>query len=210
MVKVELEQGSDDWLNWRTSGLGASDAAAVLGLSPWTTPLQLWKQKRAALAGRGTPGEKRYSSAMARGHLLEPDARQLVEELLGVRADPVCCVHPSYDYLKASLDGLIDDRTIVEIKCPNSEAHAKALAGTVPDYYYPQLVHQSLVTGLADCWYVSYSPDREFAGADRLAVVPVTIDDGIRQIYLAAARDFWHCVRRNVKPGTAVETCRRT
>ena len=33
----------------RRTYIGASETAAVLGLSPWLTPLQLWAQKRGIL-----------------------------------------------------------------------------------------------------------------------------------------------------------------
>ena len=34
-----------EWLEARKDGLGASDAAALLGLSPWKTNVQLWEEK---------------------------------------------------------------------------------------------------------------------------------------------------------------------
>lgn len=34
-----------EWLEARRDGLGASDAAAVLGISPWKTNVQLWEEK---------------------------------------------------------------------------------------------------------------------------------------------------------------------
>ena len=34
-----------DWLTWRRSGLGASDIAGVLNLSPWASPFSVWASK---------------------------------------------------------------------------------------------------------------------------------------------------------------------
>ena len=34
-----------EWLAWRRSGLGASDIAAVLGISPWSSPWAVWADK---------------------------------------------------------------------------------------------------------------------------------------------------------------------
>lgn len=36
---------SDAWLEQRRHGIGASDVAAVLGISPWDSPLSIWEQK---------------------------------------------------------------------------------------------------------------------------------------------------------------------
>lgn len=41
-VKLKDRQ---DWLAFRTKGIGASDAAAALGLNPYKTPFQLWAEK---------------------------------------------------------------------------------------------------------------------------------------------------------------------
>ena len=32
------------WLNERRKGIGGSDVAAIIGLSPWTTPLDIYEQ----------------------------------------------------------------------------------------------------------------------------------------------------------------------
>ena len=38
-----------EWLNWRRTGLGGSDIAAVLGLSKWRTPWDVWADKKGLL-----------------------------------------------------------------------------------------------------------------------------------------------------------------
>ena len=50
----------------RRAGLGASDAPAALGLSPWKTPLELFLEK----TGRAAPVEEKLS--MRIGRALEP------------------------------------------------------------------------------------------------------------------------------------------
>ena len=42
---VQLTQGSPEWLEYRRSRRNASETAAVMGLSPWNTPYQLWLEK---------------------------------------------------------------------------------------------------------------------------------------------------------------------
>jgi putative phage-type endonuclease len=34
-----------DWLAWRRTGVGASDVAGILGLSPWASPWSIWADK---------------------------------------------------------------------------------------------------------------------------------------------------------------------
>ena len=34
-----------EWLAWRRSGIGASDVAGILGISPWASPFTVWADK---------------------------------------------------------------------------------------------------------------------------------------------------------------------
>ena len=55
MKIVDLSQRSPDWLRWRAQGVTASEAAVVLGRSPYKTPWRLWAERtglaRAAKVG---------------------------------------------------------------------------------------------------------------------------------------------------------------
>lgn len=55
----------EEWLNNRTMGIGASEAASVLGLNPWESPYQLWRRKK------GLDAPKVENFAMKAGHYLE-------------------------------------------------------------------------------------------------------------------------------------------
>lgn len=55
----------EEWLQNRTMGIGASEAASVLGLNPWETPYQLWRRKK------GLDAPKIENFAMKAGHYLE-------------------------------------------------------------------------------------------------------------------------------------------
>lgn len=55
----------EEWLQNRTMGIGASEAASVLGLNPWESPYQLWRRKK------GLDAPKVENFAMKAGHYLE-------------------------------------------------------------------------------------------------------------------------------------------
>ncbi len=40
-----LELTRQEWLQVRNQGIGSSEAAAAIGLSPYTSPLALWQHK---------------------------------------------------------------------------------------------------------------------------------------------------------------------
>jgi predicted phage-related endonuclease len=123
-----------------------------------------------------TQRELKNDSAKNRGKKLEPVARQEFEDLTGLVMPAVCGHHVQAEYLKVSLDGWNAERSsFLEIKAPNQKAHGQALSGHVPGYYVPQILHQVLVTGAQDAWYVSFSD--KWPPGQRVGIVHVTADN---------------------------------
>ena len=139
---VQLAQGSTEWLAYRQSRRNASESAAVLGASPWTTPYQLWLAK----TGRS---QTKVTHAMQRGTELEPLARQAYEAQTGLVMEPLVMEDGPYS---ASLDGMtLAGDLVLEIKCPlrgtRSDLWLDVRAGSVPEHYLIQVQHQLMVTG---------------------------------------------------------------
>jgi putative phage-type endonuclease len=188
MPVVNLDQRSEDWFVWRNTGIGSSDAA-IVGMSPWTSASELWRQKVAAMRGTKVAGKK-DNGAMARGRRLEPVAGQAYEDLMGWKIPPLCCMHDEHDWLKASCDGYNADRNLVtEIKAPNKDDHAGALEGVVPEKYIAQVNHLLLVTGGRRLHYISYND--YFPESRRLAVVDVPRDEELLAALFEAEKAFW-------------------
>lgn len=139
---VQLKQGTQQWHAYRQSRRNASESAAVLGLSPWMTPYQLWLAKTGRLQ---TPA----TAAMQRGTDLEPLARAAYELQTGHIMEPLVIEEGPYS---ASLDGMtLDGSLILEIKCPfkgmRSELWEGVSQGQVPQQYVIQIQHQLMVAG---------------------------------------------------------------
>jgi putative phage-type endonuclease len=106
---VQLVQGSDAWLAHSRNLFNASETPAVLGISPWQTPYQLWLVK----TGRA---ETEVTAPMRRGTALEPQARLAYEEKTGLVMQPLVLQDGRFS---ASLDGMtLAGDLIVEIKVP--------------------------------------------------------------------------------------------
>lgn len=144
MKIIQLVQGSPEWLAYRLTMRNASETAAVLGLSPWTTPYQLWLLK----TGRAVTT---VTKAMQHGTDTEPAARAAYEAQTGNVMQPLVLQDGPYS---ASLDGItLDEDLILEIKCPvrgsRSDLWRDVAAGAVPEHYGIQVQHQMLVSGAA-------------------------------------------------------------
>ena len=133
-----MQQGSKEWLESRKNYLGASDAPVVMGVSPYRTRLQLWREKL------GLGDEQKVNQSMRRGKDLEPVAMKAYEKesgnIMSVDGADTIVYHPTYKFMRASLDGLSIDKSIaVELKCPGEEDHEIAKSGKIPEHYYPQV-----------------------------------------------------------------------
>lgn len=68
----------EEWIAQRAiQGIGGSDAAAVVGMSPWMTPMQLWQYK----TGQARQKELSGNSAVEQGNRMEPILRDFFSVL---------------------------------------------------------------------------------------------------------------------------------
>lgn len=105
--------------------------------------------------------EESYSNAaMAWGTEHEPMARAEYEILRGVMVNEIGFVpHPTIENSGASPDGLVNDKGLIEIKCPNTATHIETLlTREIPKKYICQMFWQMACTGREWCDFVSYDP----------------------------------------------------
>lgn len=144
----------EEWLSKRAEvGIGASEAASIVGLSPWCSKLELWKQK----TGASKPKDLSDNTAVEQGNRMEPSLR----ELFKAQHPELKVAYHQYDliaqkelpWLFATLDGEITDTDgrhgVLEIKTstPGTQANWEKWNGKVPNNYYVQVLHQLLATG---------------------------------------------------------------
>ena len=154
-IKIqELIQGSSDWLEWRRTVIGASDAPTIMRETPWKSRATLEREKA------GEISRFKGNAATRLGHELEPIARERLSARLGKNLDPAVVQSVKWPWLAASLDGIDNQSTVVaEIKCGACAHRYTTQNGKVQPYYYGQLQHILLVTGLSQIIYFSFFPD---------------------------------------------------
>jgi len=185
---LSIVQQTQEWITFRKTKIGASEAPAIMEVSPWKTPYQLWLEKLDLIPNTFK------SSAMERGLQMENEARVQFCLLTGHDVKPEVRIHPKIDYMIASLDGITSDgKYAVEIKCPGPKDHGIAAEGVIPDKYYPQLQHQLEVCGLDMIYYFSFDTHSNF-------LIKVERDDKYIKNMLNKEREFWDCVQSFVAP----------
>lgn len=145
MRALSLVQGSPEWLTWRSSGIGASDAPVIEGNSPYRTVLQLYREK---IGEPNLDEEEGKEFIFGQGHKAEDLVRKQFQELTGVEMKPLCAIHDKFDYILASLDGFDPKLGTLEAKLVGQAVLAEAkTSGTIPAHHFTQMQHQFDVTG---------------------------------------------------------------
>lgn len=190
MKIIDIEQGSQEWLDFRKKHIGASDASIILGVSPWTTPFQLWRQK----LDLDLPQEE--NEAMRYGKQNEEKCRIFSETLYGCNLTPLVAQSEEYPWLIASYDAYSTDFDIaIEIKNSGIKDHEIAKKGLIPDKYKPQLLQQMIVASLDRITYQSCYKDEN-------VYVHISIDDFKKNIaeHLKKTKEFYDCMITLTQP----------
>ncbi len=138
----ELHQQSPEWHAFRLTHQGASEAAAMLGLSPYVSRSELLRQKATGIAPEVDPYTQSLFNA---GHAAEAAARPMAEAIIGDTLYPATY---SYGTLSASCDGLtMGGELAFEHKLHSADLAASVKRGELPDEHQPQCQQVMLVTG---------------------------------------------------------------
>lgn len=183
----EIQQDTQEWLNWRSQGIGASEAPDIMGVG-YLTPYKLWSERLGLIPKRAS------NPAMQRGKDLEETARKEFMKMTDIWVEPALFVHMKYEWMRCSLDGISAcGEHIVEIKCPNKVRHEMALNGKIPPEYYPQLQHQIEVCGVDKCFYFSFNGESG-------TVLEIFRDEKYISNLVSKEQRFWECLKNFEAP----------
>jgi putative phage-type endonuclease len=140
----------EEWLEHRRKSIGGSDASAILGMNPYSSPYSVWADKLGKLP------EKEDSEPMRLGRDLEEYVAQRFTEATGkkVRRENNILINPEYPFAHANVDRMvIGEDAGFEAKTTSALNLKRFKNGEFPDTYYAQCVHYLAVTGCKR-WYL--------------------------------------------------------
>lgn len=143
----------EEWLAGRVNGIGASEAAAAIGMSPFESQYDLWMRKTGQKGDKDLTG----NAAVEYGNRIEPAMRVMFQaehpELVLDYHQFDVLYRPDKPWMTATLDGELTDseghRYVLEIKTANvaKKVQYDKWHDQVPRQYYIQACWQLLVTG---------------------------------------------------------------
>lgn len=205
------EQEREDWLKWSRGGIGGSEVAALLDLSPWLTPLSVWEAKM------GIAQETAETEAMRWGirnekHIIDDMLECL--ELRDCRLENVDTKKVS-GYMRGTADALIFEsgfnapaklRCIFEAK---TSRHGNGFGddGTddIPEHYMCQVQHYLEVFDCEQAYLGCL-----LAGSE-LRIYPIKRNRDIGRLLRDTCNKFWreHVLTKTPPPPSSYAECSR-
>lgn len=186
-------------LEQRKAYLGGTDTAAVLGLSRWKTPLQVWAEKTGTVERKESVGLH-----LTLGNRLEEVVAELFAQQTGKKVQRVneTRFHKNYPFLGANIDRrVVGEDSILECKTA-SAWKAKEWGGEeIPREYILQVVHYMAVTGASRGYLAVLIGNQDFQ------VKVIERDEAIIADVVRKEVEFWnHFVVPKIMPGIGMIT----
>ena len=182
----QYAQRSPEWYLQRENAITASDLPTVLGENSYKTPWTLLVDKCNAnpkpfVGNSATQWGTHYEDIA-----IEKYSERYSKEVLSFGL----LIHPEYQWLGGSPDGITRDGILLEVKCPVSR---KIIMGEVPHHYRSQVLLNLEICDLEVAHFIEFIPgksDNDFI----LNVVEILRDREWFARELPKIKEFWDSV----------------
>lgn len=133
---------NEEWLRLRQSGIGGSDAGAVCGLNPYSSPMKVYRDKTG-----GVP-EELDNEAVRQGHDLEEYVAQRFTEATGLRVRRSNYMYRNIEnpFMIADVDRLVvGEDAGLECKTASAYNADKWKDGDIPLHYGMDIIFTPLM-----------------------------------------------------------------
>lgn len=158
MKELTVQQGSPEWLAARAKCFNASEAPAMMGVSPYLSRTELLRQKKTGIV---PDVDARTQARFDAGHAVEATAREIVEEMIGEELYPVVATDDEGRLLASSDGATMLYDTGFEHKLWNEETVAEVREGRVPEHHRWQLDQQIAIFGFEKIIFTCSDGTRE-------------------------------------------------
>lgn len=181
-----------EWLQLRKTGIGGSDAGAICGMNPYSSPMTVFQNKTCEVL------EEQDNEAVRQGHDLEDYVAQRFMEATGLKVRRSNYMYRSeeYPFMIADVDRLVvGEDAGLECKTASAYNADKWKDGEIPLHYIMQCYHYMAVTGKRTWYIAAVILGREFTYRK------LEWDDELIRQMIEAEQDFWeNHVMKKVMP----------
>ena len=168
----------EEWLKWRTAGIGGSDVSIIAGINKFKSVFQLWLEKTGQIVPKETESEYAHF-----GTMLEPIVKREFTKRTGlkIRSKKAILQSVEYPFMLADLDG---EMVIFEAKTASAYKQEVWENGVPPEYIL-QVQHYMVVTGARKAYIAA------LVGGNHFYYHEVLRDEDLILQIIAMEKEFW-------------------
>ena len=174
----------EEWLRWRTKGIGGSDVSVIAGVNPFRSIFQLWLEKTGQVEPEETENDNTHF-----GNVLEPVVKREFSKRTGlkVRAKRALLQSEEYPFMLADLDGVIYENGKMNLfEAKTASAYKQEIwEKGIPEEYVLQVQHYMAVTGVEKTYLAA------LVGGNRFYWKVVRRDEQKIAEIIALEKAFW-------------------
>ena len=174
----------EEWLRWRTKGIGGSDVSVIAGVNPFRSIFQLWLEKTGQVEPEETENDNTHF-----GNVLEPVVKREFSKRTGlkVRAKRALLQSEEYPFMLADLDGVIYENGKMNLfEAKTASAYKQEIwEKGIPEEYVLQVQHYMAVTGAEKTYLAA------LVGGNRFYWKVVRRDEQKIAEIIALEKAFW-------------------
>lgn len=202
-------QARIDWLKQRQSGIGGSEIAAIVGLNPYTTPMQVWESKVNPIADEETSEPAYWGNTLEEvvakeyakrtGRKIQRVNTQMRHPIFSFAIGNVdrAVINPSIAGNVRWKDGKLTTDRLLECKTANGfsvKQWGESGSDYVPDAYLIQCQWYMGVTG------ASITDLAVLIGGQDFRIYTINRDDELIDDLLNQGAAFWALVQNKIAP----------
>lgn len=182
----------------RSTFIGGTDAAAIIGMSRWKTPLSVWCEKTGAYVQPEMDAEHQELGRELENYVAKRFMRKSGKKVVRVNDR---LFHPRYDFIGAQIDRrVIGEKSILECKTCSAWKAKEWEGESIPREYIIQVVHQMAITG-AERGYIAV-----LIGNQDFKWKVIERDEKMISDLIQKEVDFWErFVVKNVMPAVTAD-----
>lgn len=174
----------EEWLKYRTCGIGGSDVSVIAGVNPYKSIFTLWLEKTGQVELRESCSEYTHF-----GTVLEPVVKKEFMRRTGlkVRAKKAILQSTEHPFMLADLDGVVyeeGEMCIFEAKTASAYKQEVWEQG-VPTEYVMQVQHYMAVTGAKKAYVAA------LVGGNHFIYHEVYRDEDLITQLISMEKEFW-------------------
>lgn len=177
----------EEWLKLRQKGIGGSDVAGIVGISPFTSALKVYLSKVEVIEMT-----EELNESMEWGNRLEDPVAQAFDDKTDykVMKSSFMWQHPVHKFMLANLDRVLyhpaDGWGVLECKSSHEFRNSHFDGDVIPEEYLLQVLHYMAIMGF-DYGYLAV-----LVGGNKFKYFRVERDEEMIEMIIKLESDFWN------------------